>query len=202
MRSGIQNSNHPRHYQQHDQPCRRIGYTITELIIVIVVIGILSTYVTTRFIRVDKDARAVALRALASRIQVTVDSVYNLCVAQGKEESGQAVLIQLGGHREVLAKFGYPLATIKGFGLAIVDPEHDASSYRATPVANQSTQSQVTAQEYRSDNPDHILLHQDGDQLEFRRDDATHPELCKVVYSYKADGKELPVVKVDTQNCL
>jgi MSHA pilin protein MshA len=59
------------------------GFTLVELIIVIVIIGILSIFAAPRFIDISTDAKIASIQAIASQVKAAAALAQNKARAQG-----------------------------------------------------------------------------------------------------------------------
>ncbi|MFC4699673.1 prepilin-type N-terminal cleavage/methylation domain-containing protein [Glaciecola siphonariae] len=59
------------------------GFTLVELIVVIVIIGILSIFAVPRFIDISSDAKVASIKGIASQIEATVSLARNKARVSG-----------------------------------------------------------------------------------------------------------------------
>lgn len=85
---------------------RQGGFTLIELVVVIVILGILAVTAAPRFLNLQDDARNATLEGLSGAIQGA-----SKAAIQGVESSTTAVNVDLGNNVNVSTKFGYPVAT-------------------------------------------------------------------------------------------
>lgn len=172
------------------------GYTLVELVTVIVLLGILSAYVTMRFGGMERSARGVAVKALAGRIRVVTDTIYNLSVAQGiEDEADSRVNLHNGGTVRVV--YGYPAPSNDGIVLAL---QYDDGSHSLDSAVIEVEVHNATAGALAFPNPDRSVIPTFYDHVIFLRSDARKPRHCKVTYTYNHDLKQ-PRVDVDISNC-
>ncbi|MBL4829667.1 MAG: type II secretion system protein [Aliivibrio sp.] len=93
---------------------KQAGFTLIELVVVIVILGILAVTAAPKFLNLQTDARVSALKGLKGAMQGASSIVYAKAAIDGKETSTTAV--DVGG---VQAKFGYPTGADDGIGAAI-----------------------------------------------------------------------------------
>ncbi|WP_240920048.1 prepilin-type N-terminal cleavage/methylation domain-containing protein [Paraglaciecola sp. 20A4] len=88
------------------------GFTLIELIIVIVILGVLSVIAAPKLIDISSDARIAELKALSGNIKSASNLVYAKAVIQGKqnESLGNAGSIDIDGDGtgDLLIHYGYP----------------------------------------------------------------------------------------------
>ncbi|NOH96445.1 prepilin-type N-terminal cleavage/methylation domain-containing protein [Vibrio sp. 99-70-13A1] len=91
------------------------GFTLIELVVVIVILGILAVTAAPRFLNLQDDARASSLQGLKGAIDGASGIVYGKSAVDGLEA------ISSGSNVEGIAiAFGYPTATSAGIGAAVV----------------------------------------------------------------------------------
>ncbi|MEF1311901.1 type II secretion system protein [Vibrio mytili] len=92
---------------------RQGGFTLIELVVVIVILGILAVTAAPRFLNLQDDARNATLEGLSGAIQGAVGIVYGKAAIEGVEsaDADAGTNVPLGNGDNVLTIYGYPLAT-------------------------------------------------------------------------------------------
>lgn len=100
---------------------RSAGFTLIELIIVIVILGILAVTAAPKFINLQGDARTSTVDGLKGAVQAASSMAYSKAIIAGQDKlaSGSATI----NGTSVALVYGYPAATAGGIALVI-----DASS--------------------------------------------------------------------------
>ena len=98
---------------------RQGGFTLIELVVVIVILGILAVTAAPRFLNIQDDARIAPLEGLSGAIQGAAGIVYGKAAIKGIESTSGAVSTGVGTN-SINTIFGYPEAT-SGAIAAIVD---------------------------------------------------------------------------------
>ena len=114
---------------------RQQGFTLIELIVVIVILGILAATAVPRFVDLQTDARAAVMQGVAASINTAKELVRARWLANG---SSGATTISLDGVSpavDVDTALGYPAATTTGIGRAITLP----TGVTQTTVTNPAT---------------------------------------------------------------
>jgi MSHA pilin protein MshA len=83
------------------------GFTLIELVVVIVILGILAAFAVPRFMGLESEARASTLKGLAGSLRAGASMAHAKCQAQA---CGAAGFITVEGQRIDMV-FGYPNAT-------------------------------------------------------------------------------------------
>ena len=84
------------------------GFTLIELVVVIVILGILAVTAAPRFLNLQDDAKNATLEGLAGAIQGASGIIYGKAAIAGIETSSGPVSAGAGN---VETAFGYPVAT-------------------------------------------------------------------------------------------
>lgn len=95
------------------------GFTLIELVIVIVILGILSSVAMPQFIDMSKDAKIAALDGTRASLQQAAKGAYLKSVVSGDHKSEKTNLFEINGNYFDL-KYGYPLAAPE-LGASVID---------------------------------------------------------------------------------
>ncbi|WP_318478536.1 type II secretion system protein [Photobacterium leiognathi] len=92
---------------------RQGGFTLIELVVVIVILGILAVTAAPKFMNLQNDARKASLEGLKGSIQGAAGIVYGKSAIEGKESTATA---KVG---DIDVAYGYPQATSAALGAAV-----------------------------------------------------------------------------------
>ncbi|PSV26686.1 MULTISPECIES: type II secretion system protein [unclassified Photobacterium] len=101
---------------------RQNGFTLIELVVVIVILGILAVTAAPKFMNLQGDARHASLQGLKGAIQGASGIVYGKAAIEGIESTSGTVS---AGADNVATLFGYPEASDNGIVKAIVGTGSD-----------------------------------------------------------------------------
>ncbi|PSV31655.1 MULTISPECIES: prepilin-type N-terminal cleavage/methylation domain-containing protein [unclassified Photobacterium] len=100
------------------------GFTLIELVVVIVILGILAVTAAPKFMNLQNDARNASLQGLKGAIQGAAGIMYGKAAINGVESSNTAT--EVDGIKTI---FGYPTASSAGIALAVKGLESDSTEW-------------------------------------------------------------------------
>ncbi|MFM1663562.1 prepilin-type N-terminal cleavage/methylation domain-containing protein [Aeromonas salmonicida] len=90
---------------------KQAGFTLIELVIVIIILGILAVTAAPKFLNLQDDARTSTLKGVEGSLNSAGAMVYSKAVLNGKDKESTASDLDLGNGKTVSTLFGYPVAT-------------------------------------------------------------------------------------------
>jgi MSHA pilin protein MshA len=103
-------------YKRERDMKRQGGFTLIELVVVIVILGILAVTAAPRFLNLQGDARAAALSGLSGAMIGGAGIVYGKSAIEGEDTAVKADSPDVDG---VTTHWGYPTATQTGIVAAV-----------------------------------------------------------------------------------
>lgn len=110
------------------------GFTLIELIIVIVILGLLAVTAAPKFIGMQSDAREATLEGLAGTLKSAGNIVYAKAALDGKEGNENDTVTN--GSVTIATAYGYPAATKAALQGAADIPDSDWNFTVGTADAN------------------------------------------------------------------
>ena len=170
--------------QSHDFSSRKqTGFTLIELVIVMIILGILAVVTAPQFIDLQSDAHASSMQGVAAAISSGKTMVYSACVistscdetapAGGGNGSGNSITVQ--GESIILA-YGYPRHELTGIARLI--NIKDAAELKIT--------------DYKINGRDGLRIRPDADYAVNK---------CEIRYSQPLAEGEYPLVEIDIDDC-
>ncbi|WP_394209790.1 type II secretion system protein [Enterovibrio calviensis] len=91
------------------------GFTLIELIMVIILLGVVSVTALPKFFDMKSNAKTASLKAVKGTMRAAVDFTYSKSVIKGNHNltAGSDVYVEINGN-PVSIKFGTPLANYDG----------------------------------------------------------------------------------------
>lgn len=110
---------------------KRNGFTLIELVVVIVILGILAAIAAPKFMDLQTDARISALNGLSGAIKSAANMSYAKSIIKGTDkldkfcgvENNTNITTCPTGAKEVFTKFGIPAADVAGIVEALQNEE-------------------------------------------------------------------------------
>ncbi|MBY6197074.1 type II secretion system protein [Vibrio hangzhouensis] len=96
---------------------RQSGFTLIEMVVVIVILGILAVTAAPRFLNLQGDARESSLNGLKGAMSGATGIVYGKAAVAGVEKEPTATVAD--GNNDINLVFGYPEASEDGLVLAV-----------------------------------------------------------------------------------
>jgi len=87
---------------------KQTGFTLIELIIVIVILGILAVTAAPKFLNIQGDAHKATLNGLLGSMEAATSLVYGKAVIQGLQKSPNGDLKKVDGTTDIDTTYGYP----------------------------------------------------------------------------------------------
>jgi len=106
---------------------KQAGFTLIELIIVIVILGILAVTAAPKFLNLQGDANASTLKGVDGAINSAMNIVYGKAIIDSKQNEADSDITVGADTIEIV--YGYPEATADGIALVLdIDLANDFES--------------------------------------------------------------------------
>ncbi|EJK2113803.1 type II secretion system protein [Vibrio navarrensis] len=115
---------------------RQGGFTLIELVVVIVILGILAVTAAPRFLNLQGDARDASLQGLKGAMQGAAGIVYGRSAISGKESVSSSSITIDGVSGAVSLVWGYPAASTDGITKVVNGLNSDWEIVSGSSTAN------------------------------------------------------------------
>ena len=171
---------------------RQSGFTLIELVVVIVILGILAATAAPKFMNLQSDARISALNGLKASVKSASAMIYSKAILAGKEKlkklNDDDVSVCAGSgsscpeNDTITIYFGYPTADANGLIKTIQDDIVESADCEGTTA-------------------DWCYKAGDDGTIYLYGAKTPTPDTCRLVYKQPDAAGKNPTITVETSDC-
>ena len=94
------------------------GFTLIEMIVVILILGVLAAVALPKFVNLKSEARAATIVSATGSIRSAVALVHGKVLTSGTATDATLRQVDIGGGSMIEVKYGYPACTADGIAKA------------------------------------------------------------------------------------
>jgi MSHA pilin protein MshA len=161
---------------------KQAGFTLIELVIVIVILGILAATAAPKFIDLQGDAKGATIQAVKASIETAVSAVHAKSLIAGNDNVAKATgaTVTVYGSTTVTIGSGWPLATTANFASLL---DINAADFTTEVSASDATKIVIFPKGFAADA------------------DAAVTAKCYVHYIESTDTNTKPSIAADISGC-
>lgn len=185
---------------------RQSGFTLIELVVVIVILGILAATAAPKFMNLQGDARIASLKGLEGAVKSAVNLTYSKAILSGKDKTTDSYTYvcsesgcEASSTGAVYVYYGKPYASRNGIVRAL---DIDADNADAN-----STKDWVYRDNYNTQGPGAIIYFSPSSMYNYNKskfkfsDEDKNQKLCALKYTQAQSESAQPKIEIFDTGC-